>query len=106
MSATPKRVRLEGSTKEKARNGEVVGAPPAQEFEVTVMVRRKKKLPAPETYAEIKPSGRRRVSRAEHAAEFGADPADIAKVEAFARESGLRVVRSDAALRSVVLAGT
>jgi len=106
MSAGPKRVRLEGSTREKAKNAEVVGVPRAEEFEVTVMVRRKKELPAPETYAAIKASERERVSCEEHAAEYGASADDIAKVEAFARENGLRVVRSSAAERSVVLAGT
>jgi kumamolisin len=106
MSAAPKKVRLEGSTKQKPKLAEAVGAPPAEEFNVTVMVRCKKPLPGPETYAKLKPQERRHLTCEEHAAEYGADPADIARVEAFAKENGLRVVRSDPAQRTVVLGGT
>lgn len=106
MSTGTKRVPLEGSTKEKPKNAEVVGPPPAVEFQVTVMVRRMKALPTPDTYEQARLSDRKKVSRQEHAAQYGADSADIARVEEFARENGLRVVRSNAAQRSVVLAGT
>lgn len=46
------------------------------------------------------------ISRAAFADRYGADAADLQKVEAFAREHGLRVVESSAARRSVVLQGT
>lgn len=46
------------------------------------------------------------LDRAGFAARFGAAPDDIARVEAFAQQAGLDVVRSDAARRTVVLAGT
>lgn len=46
------------------------------------------------------------MTREEFAASHGADPADIARVEAFAREHGLSVVETDAARRVVVLTGT
>jgi len=105
MSASPKQVRLEGSTKHRRKDAEVVGEAPAEEFNVTVMVRRKKPLPPPETIAKLKPSERKYLSREEQAAEFGADPADIALVETFAKENALRVVQSDPAQRKVVLAG-
>lgn len=42
----------------------------------------------------------------EFAAQHGADPADLAKVEEFARAHGLEVVRSSVPERSVVLSGT
>jgi len=106
MSASQKPVRLDGSTKHRPKGADVVGDPPAEEFNVTVMVRRKRPLPPPETTSKLKPSERKYLSREDQAAEFGADPADIALVEAFAKENGLRVVRTDAAQRTVVLAGT
>jgi kumamolisin len=106
MSPAPKKVRLEGSTKQKSKSAEIVGAPPAEEFNVTVMVRRKSALPSPESFAKLKPGERQHLSPEETAAKYGADPADIARIEAFAKENGLRVVRSDPAQRVVVLAGT
>jgi len=45
------------------------------------------------------------LSREEFAAAYGADAADLAKVEAFAHQHGLRVVESSAARRTVRLAG-
>jgi len=45
------------------------------------------------------------LSREEFAASYGADPADLAKVEAFARQHGLEVVESSPARRTVRLAG-
>jgi kumamolisin len=46
------------------------------------------------------------LSREDYAGEFGADPADIAAIAAFARRHGLAVVQEDAARRTVVLSGT
>src|SRR5208282_4459980 len=46
------------------------------------------------------------MTREEHAAKHGADPADIARVEAFARENDLRVANTDLAQRTVTLSGT
>lgn len=45
------------------------------------------------------------LSREEFAATYGADPEDLAKVEAFASEDGLEVVESSPARRTVRLAG-
>src|SRR6202790_4566147 len=106
MSASPKQVRLEGSTKQKPKSAEVVGEAPAEEFSVTVMVRRKKPLPSPEAAAQLKPEQRQYLSREQQADEYGADPADIALVVQFAKDNTLRVVRSDPAQRQVVLSGT
>src|SRR5207249_4468774 len=52
------------------------------------------------------PEHRRYVSREEFALGHGADPADMAKVEAFAREHSLTVVEASAAKRTIRLAGT
>ena len=51
------------------------------------------------------PSQRRYLTREEHEAAYGADPAHIAKVADFAKAHGLVVVESSAARRSVVLSG-
>lgn len=106
MSGSAKKVPLEGATKHRPRSAEIVGEAPAAEFNVTVMVRHKQPPPSMEEHAGLKPHQRKYLSREEHAAAYGGDPADIAKVEEFARENGLRVVRSDAAQRSVILTGT
>ena len=45
------------------------------------------------------------LTREEFAAAYGADPADVGAVEAFARQHGLRVVESSAARRTVRVAG-
>ena len=45
------------------------------------------------------------LSREEFAAAYGADPADVGRVEAFARQHGLRVVESSPARRTVRVAG-
>jgi kumamolisin len=46
------------------------------------------------------------MSREEYLASYGADPADLAKVVAFAQQYALTVVEADAAQRKVVLEGT
>jgi kumamolisin len=45
------------------------------------------------------------LSREEFAATYGADPADLARVTAFAGAHGLEVVEADASRRTVRLAG-
>jgi kumamolisin len=106
MNAGQKQVRLEGSTKRRLPNAEVVGEVPSAEFRVTVTVRRRNQLPSLEEQSNQKPSERTYMTREEHANKHGADPADIAKVEAFARENGLRVAHTNAGQRTVTLSGT
>jgi kumamolisin len=105
MSAGQK-VRLAGSTRHKLPNAEVVGEVPSAEFRVTVTLRRRNELPSLEAQSRQKPADRTYMTREEHAAKHGADPADIAKVEAFAKENGLRVTDTNAAQRSITLSGT
>lgn len=87
-----------------------VGKVPTDErFEVTVRVRRQKPLQdlaASGVHADEKPAQRTYLSRQEYADNYGADPADIAKVEDFAKSFGLVVVESSPARRSVFLSGT
>jgi kumamolisin len=88
----------------------VVGPVPADErFEVTVRVRRKASLAslaASGFHADQAPPKRNYLTREQYATNYGADPADIAKVEAFAKAHGLVVVESSPARRSVFLSGT
>jgi kumamolisin len=106
MNAGQKQTKLAGSTKQRMPNAEIVGEVPSAEFRVTVTVRRRNELPSIEAQSEQKPADRTYMTHAEHADKHGADPADIAKVEAFAKENGLRVTDTNASQRTVTLSGT
>jgi kumamolisin len=93
------RVALLGSERSLPANASQVGIPNPHDFiDVTVMVRRRAKLPH---HHQSKP-----ISREEFAAKYGADPADIKQVEAFARMFDLTIMETDLARRSVRLGGT
>src|SRR3981081_2268418 len=77
---------------------------PNERIEVSVMIRPRRPLAGLE--ARLNQPGGVILSREEFAAGYGADPADVAKVEAFARQHGLEVVESSPARRTVRLAGT
>lgn len=101
---------LDSSDRKPLANARAAGPVPRDErFEVTVRVRRRTpiaQLAAGGQHAAEVPGRRRYISREEYATRHGADPADIDKVERFAREHGLVVVGSSAARRSVFLSGT
>src|SRR5579859_518593 len=91
------RVALTG-TQPQLAGAEVIGAvEPDTRLEVTVLVRPRQPLP------EV---GSPMLSREAFAAQYGADPDDLASVEAFARGHGLQVVESSRARRSITLAGS
>jgi kumamolisin len=77
---------------------------PNEHIEVSVMV--KPRRPLDELEARLSQPGAAPLSREEYAASYAAEPADVAKVEAFARQHSLQVVESSAARRTVRLAGT
>jgi kumamolisin len=106
MNSGQKQTKLAGSTKYLLPNAEIVGEVPSAEFRVTVTVRRRNELPSLEAQSKQKPGERTYMTHAEHAEKHGADPADIAKVEAFAKENGLRVTDANASQRTVTLSGT
>lgn len=106
MNAGQKQVRLSGSTRHRPAAAELIGDVPSVEFPVTVMVRRRNELPSLEEMNKRKPREREYLSREAHAARHGADPADLAKVEEFARANGLRVAETSANHRRVTLYGT
>jgi kumamolisin len=102
---------IEGSDRATPLHGaRVVGPVPSDErFEVTVRVRRKtalESLAANGFHMDQAPGKRKYLTRDNYAAKYGADPADLAKVEAFAKANDLVVVESSAARRSVFLSGT
>jgi kumamolisin len=73
---------------------------------VTVLVRPRAPLPEPEELGRQPLRERRYLSRREFAARHGADRKDLAAIEDFAAEHGLRVRQASAGRRSVVLVGS
>ncbi len=106
-----RRVSVPGSERTIPRGARPVGRPADNlRVEVTVLVRRRSAA-RPAVAAEgisANADGRlpRHVSREEFADRYGADPSDMERVAAFAREHGLDVVSRDAARRTVVLGGS
>jgi kumamolisin len=72
---------------------------------VTVIVRPREPLPAPDELGRQPLRQRRYLSRREFAARYGADRRDLAAIEEFATDHGLRVRQASAGRRSVVLVG-
>jgi kumamolisin len=104
------RVPLRGSEKKPVAIAERIGEPhPDERLEVTVHLRTRAEH---ELSARVGDLARRAhhqrdaLSREAFGQQFGADPSDIARVEAFARAYGLAVVEANPARRNVVLAGT
>src|SRR5258708_14091003 len=103
------RVALPGSNREPVASA---SAPtPIDNHElvhVTVVLRRRPhtQFPAPERFAFHDSQTVNYPPREDFAVLHGADPADIALVEAFAHEYSLTIVERSAAKRSVVLTGT
>jgi kumamolisin len=109
MPALPKRSVVQGSEKIELPNANALGPVPQEErFEVTVRVRRRAPLQSTSANLELDalPEKRRYLTQEEYASAHGADPADLAKVEAFAKAQGLVVVQTSVARRSVFLSGT
>ncbi len=107
---TPKnRLPLAGSERAPMPGAQEAGpVDPNEQIEVTLRLRsRAGKIPivSPEEYS--KPIKERALlSRGDYEQRHGADPASIAKVEAFAKEFGLTVKESSLPRRTVILSGT
>ncbi len=99
-SGKSRRVALPGSVKAPFDGRRVGPARETDEITVTVRLRRKSPLRSPIEGDEP------RLDYDEFRARHGADPADVAKVEAFAHAHGLDVPRVSLAQRAVDLAGT
>src|ERR1700736_3766636 len=108
MPATSDRRTIKGRDRAAPLHGaSIIGPIPNDErFEVTVRVRRKTALTnvaANGLHTDQAPAKRKYLERESYAAKYGADPADMAKVEAFAKANGLVVVETSRARRSVSL---
>lgn len=106
---TSKMHTLPGSEREPVAEAKLLGpADAAERVEITVRLRPKSALDRSQSGGveeDRAPGTRTYLTRDEYATAYGADPADIQKVEQFAHAHGLVVVSSDAARRSVVLSG-
>ena len=100
-------VSIPGSERRPLRGARRVGSAQLDEpLEVTVRLRRKNPLPAAILDGRQVPLHRTYLNHAELDTAHGADRADIAQVETFARQNGLTVINANAGHRSVKLSGT
>lgn len=111
MSLSNNRVAVQGSERPPLPGANIVSrVNPDERIQVTALIRRpqsaKELTSMIEDISARKPQEREYLSRDEFAANQGAAPEDLEKVEEFAHEYGLDVVEVNAAQRRVVLAGT
>lgn len=104
------RVALPGSERAARPGSRAVGAPdPNQQIKITVLLRPRQPLHNLASTAELNataPGQRKYLSRQEFAAGYGANPEDLAKIEAFAHLHNLTVAEVSPARRTVVLSGS
>jgi kumamolisin len=80
-----------------------------ERLNVTIVLRRRPagpSVPGPAHYLHTPPAERPRLSEADFAARYGADPTEIERVADFTRSHGLTVDETNAARRTVVVSGT
>ena len=110
MTTQKNRVALPGSERFARRGSRVVGAPdPNQQIKISVRVRPRQTLENLASANELTatpPHQRNYMSREQFAADYGANPRDLAKIEAFAHQHNLTVVEASQPRRTVVIAGT
>jgi kumamolisin len=104
------RVVLRGSQKAPVPGARPAGRiDPDERFEVTVRVRPRQSLARSgdlKDLASIPPKERHPLTREEFAARFGASPEDMDRVEEFADQHGLDIVRRNPGQRTLRLSGT
>ncbi len=109
MATPEKRRRLINSARHVAPGAKPIGpSDPNEVLSVTVAVRRRPgapELPDQEHWAEHPPGSRRYISSEEFARQWGADPADLDLVAAFAARHGLAVTERNPEQRIVVVSG-
>jgi kumamolisin len=109
MSASKQRLTLAGSERAPMNGAREIGpANPNETVDVTIRLRsRAGNKPVVDPGEFTKPIAKRKIfSRQEFEQRHGADPADIARIEAFAQENKLTVKEKSAARRTVILSGT
>jgi hypothetical protein len=101
---------LAGSERPRPDTHKLIGAvDPGQRIGVTVVVRHRPGAQGPpelDDWAATPRRKRRALTREEYEREHGADTADLARVEAFARGHGLDVADSHAGARAITLEGS
>ncbi len=98
-------VQLAGSERKPITGASEAGAPnPNEVMQVTVVLREPADHKHP-AVADLVSRGER-ITRDEFASRYGADPADVRKVEAFASGFGLAVAQTNLAARTMTLTGT
>jgi kumamolisin len=109
MSAKKNYVAVPDSARQALPGARAVGpVDPQEKIEVTVYVRKNpaaRQLPSPDEIGSQLPRERSYLSHEQAQEMFGADPADLRKVEEFARAHNLKVLKSNAAKRRVMLEG-
>jgi kumamolisin len=109
MATSKKRVALVGSERAVLHGARLLGAAdPQARIEVTLLLKPVSPIapPSGERTGNLKLHEQKHMSREEFAAKYGADPKDVAKIDAFAHEYGLEVAAVNLAARTVVLSGT
>jgi kumamolisin len=110
MEKQQNRVELKSSARTEMAGARKIGpADPNERITVTVVLRRgsaPSAFPSVDKLGATAPMERHHLSREEFAAQHGASPDDISKVEAFAKEYGLQVAEESPERRSVFLSGT
>ena len=103
MPIFERRITLPGSERTEPRNAQPIGpVEPEQEVSVTVVLRRKGAEPVMPQPGKL----HIHLTREQFKLLHGADPADVAMVEQFAKKYQLTVKGSDLAKRRVILSGT
>src|SRR5262245_16604281 len=114
MASSKKREDVTGSEKAKLPTMKAIGkVDPKERIEITVLVRPRPSSEGAAAHTEgvmelgaQLPEERQYMSREEFAAQRGADPADITKIDEFAHEHNLTVVETSIPKRSIKLSGT
>jgi kumamolisin len=104
---------IKGSEKKEHPNAELVGeVDPGQWIEITLLIRsrpsgRHRRRGAKSALRQShSPENRQHVTHKELTAQRGADPGDLLKIKAFAREHHLTIVKTSIGERNVKVAGT
>ena len=108
MPSTKALIPLAGSERALRSGSKLIGpANPKERVEVTVRLRsRNKKQASADKIGSLQPLKRHYLSREGFAAAYGAAPADVTKIKAFAKKNKLAVVAVNPAQRHVILSGS
>ena len=103
--ASRKYIKIPGSERKPMPGAEKSGVlDPNEVIHVTVVLRPRSGGKKPPSLDKVIAKGER-LTREEYQARYGADPADVAQVAAFASEHGLTVAQVNSAARTMLLAG-